>query len=285
MLTGFRQAGFQVIRCPQCGSERFILPRSPFAEIAETAPTGVAAAPRTWTATLWLLPLASVILTVAIMALVYWMFLVPPTKRVTGVDSPIKKSSAERLQLARRYFTDGLFRLAADELLGDPDDLSPDEKRRWRQLKRETALLADLCAEPLEDILHHAARVPEREWLADFPRRYRGQAILFDTIVQRKANGKLYSIYVFPGPDRIRLELGDLELFRHVALEQPRRVVFGARLASIRLEPPGPAWEVRFEADSGVFLTDARAAGLCCPALNEPDAVRVLDEQAKLAVQ
>jgi hypothetical protein len=273
-----------MIACPQCGAERFILPRSPYPEIEETATKAAAGAAgrRSWTAALWRLPLAAAILTATILAVVWWVFLFPETKHPEGPTATDKKTAAEHLLQARQYLAGGMFRLAANELEGEPSDLPADQKPAWRQLQREAALLADLCAEPLEEILQHAAGVGEREWQADFPRRYRGKSIIFDTVILRKANGKLQALYVFPRSDKIHLEIGDLELFRHLPLDQPRRVLFGGRLATINLEPPGPAWVVHFQAESGVLLTDARAAGLCCPALNEPDALRILAEQAKL---
>jgi hypothetical protein len=280
VLTGFRQSGFQVIRCPRCGADRFILPRSPFADIGITHHSPLT----THHSALWLLPLVSVCVTAAALVLVYWIFLAPQPRNNTGADTAESKTASERLQQARGYLADGMFRLAADELRGDAGDLTPDDKRHWRQLKREAELLADLSAEPIEDILRHAAGVPEREWQADFPRRYRGKAFVFDTLIRQTANGKLQCTYAFPGPEKICLEIDNLELLRRLPLDQPRRVLFGMRLASVRLEPPGPAWVVRFEADSGVFLTDPKAAGLCCPVFNEPDAARLLEEQAKLAL-
>jgi hypothetical protein len=149
-------------------------------------------------------------------------------------------------------------------------------------VQREAALLADLVSEPIEDILRHAAGTTEREWLADFARRYQGKAVLFDTLLQRQVGGGLHVGYFFPGPDPVRLEVADVDLLRRLVLNQPRRVLFGVRLASVRLEPPGPTWVVRFLPDSGVLLTDPKAAGLCCPAWAEADAVRIVEEQARL---
>jgi hypothetical protein len=219
--------------------------------------------------------------TAAALAAVYWIFLLPRPRQADSDSAAHETSSSARLQQARRYFGDGMFRLAADELQTEPTELPPDQKRLWRQLKREASLYADLCTEPLEDILRHAATTPEPEWQADFPRRFAGKTIIFDTIVQRTASGKLRATYVFAGPERTNLEINALDLLRQLPLDQPRRVLFGARLAGIRLEAPGPSWVVRFEPDSGVLLTDATAAGLCCAALNEPDAIRILADQAK----
>jgi hypothetical protein len=228
-----------------------------------------------------LLPVISAILTAAVLAAAWWIFLVPETRRRVEETTSDNKTSAEHLQQAGVLLAGGMFRLAAQELHGEPTDLTTEEKRRWRHLRREASLFADLCTEPLEDILQHAAGVPEREWQADFPVRYQGKSILFDTTVQRRADGKLRVLYVFSRPDA-RLHVDDLELFRNLPLDQPRRVLFGVRLAGINLEPPGPVWVVRFQTDSGVFLTDGKATGLCCPGLNEPDVLRILDEQAKL---
>jgi hypothetical protein len=70
----------------------------------------------------------------------------------------------------------------------------------------------------------------------------------------------------------------DIALLRHLPLDQTRRVVFGARLANVA-RGRGGVWEVEFERDSGVLLTDEGAAA----ALGPVDAAlrEVLREQTK----
>src|SRR5439155_4356449 len=118
------------------------------------------------------------------------------------------------------------------------------------QLRMEASLLADLLAEPLEEILRHAADVREAEWLADFRHRYQDKAIIFEGEVRRGSHGKAVLAYYLPGD--ARLVIDDLNLFRTLSLEQPKAWIFGARLASVRLEAPGPRWIVRLAPESGV---------------------------------
>src|SRR5207253_4221210 len=143
------------------------------------------------------------------------------------------------------------------------------------RLQREASLLAELCTEPIEDILRHAAGVSAQEWQAIFPLRYQGNAFLFDVRLQRLPGGRVKADYVFPGRDPVRLEWGELDVLRKLDLDQPTRLILGVRLAHVGLEPPGPAWVVHFQPQSGVLLTDARAAALCCPPLAEPDALAI----------
>jgi hypothetical protein len=62
-------------------------------------------------------------------------------------------------------------------------------------------------------------------------------------------------------------------------LEEPTRLLFGARLARVRRDTPS-SWEVRFEPDSGVLLTDPGAAAVCCPFLGEAELRALLQRQA-----
>src|SRR5205823_166192 len=68
-----------------------------------------------------------------------------------------------------------------------------------------------------------------------------------------------YEVLVPDEQVRVRLELGLLD---RLPLDQPRRLLFGARLASVAREGER-LWVVRFEADSGVLLTDEGAVAAC----------------------
>lgn len=74
------------------------------------------------------------------------------------------------------------------------------------------------------------------------------------------------------------LDLNELALLRQLPLDSPRRVVFLARLASVRREP-GRGWVVRLQADSGVLVTEAGAARVACPALGGAEFDAVLARQ------
>jgi hypothetical protein len=158
--------------------------------------------------------------------------------------------------------------------------LASGPRQEWRQLRRQAALLADLLAEPLEDVLRHAAGSKDDEWRAEFEARYRGRAVVLDVSVQRLGDGAYRHNYCLLMPhDTARLDLGDLALLRRLPLDQPRRLVLGARLASVSREPPG-GWVVRFAPSSGVLLTDPGAATACCVALGDAATAALLEEQA-----
>ena len=81
-------------------------------------------------------------------------------------------------------------------------------------------------------------------------------------MVGRAPNGEyqLQNYEVGAGDERVLVKL-DLDVFDGLALERPRRILFGARLASVARE--GGVWAVRFERDSGVLLTDEGAVAAC----------------------
>ena len=285
ILSGTRQSSFQIVRCPNCGSDRFILPRSPYASddgnIGKSPQKASGSNP--WLR-LWGLPILAAAVTAAALLIIYLVFLKQhnPLKD-DNVKAKETRPAQERLNLAEKHMAEGNFLLAANELDSAPDKtLAPRQIRHWQQLHREASLLADLSAEPIEDTLRHAAGMSHQEWQADFPRRYQGKAFMFDIHLQRQPNGRVEADYILPAPDSVRLEWRELEVLGKLDLDQPRRVILGVRLARIDLEPPGPRWVVHFQPQSGVLLTDARAAALCCPPLGEPDALAILKSQAQM---
>jgi hypothetical protein len=103
--------------------------------------------------------------------------------------------------------------------------------------------------------------------------------VVLDLVVQRTAEGGYRHNYSLVLPhDDSRLELGDLTLLRRLPLDEPQRLVFGARLAGVGREAPG-GWVVRLEADSGVLLTDPGAAAACCAAFADPVTRALLEQQ------
>ena len=221
----------------------------------------------------YLLPLAAAGITLLVLIALLAFYL------VRGGGAGLAPEDTElngRLAQAHRSMKAGNFRLAAEAFAGLSarlEELPEAERRHWSQLAREASLLADLSSEGLEEILLQAARTGEAEWQADFQHRYHGRAILFDAPVQRQGKGysMLYSVVVEEagGKDGRRheahLELNDLVLLKKLDLDQPQRLIFGARLASVGREAPGPRWVIRFLPDSGVLLTDPDAAAWVCP--------------------
>jgi hypothetical protein len=279
-LTGVRQAGPQVVRCPRCAAERFILPRCPFALTAGASPAPSVSAKRSLLAR-YAAPLLAIGISVTVLVVLIVQHV---TEDHEGEPGPGQADAVKGLVRAHDHMKAGNFRLAAEafaEFTPALTELPQSDRRRWSQLAREASLLADLSSEGLEEILRHAARTAEGEWQADFRHRHHGKAILFDATVQRHGKGyRLSYAFEMPG-EEVHLELGDVALFKTLELEQPRRLILGLRLAGVAREAPGPRWGIRFLPDSGVLLTDPDAAAWACPAWSDAESRKVLEEQRK----
>src|SRR5262249_42197869 len=99
------------------------------------------------------------------------------------------------------------------------------------------------------------------EWHAQF-QDYKGRTIIFDDVVRR--DGDKYKLVhyeviyeVNAGKEKAIVNL-DLDLLRQLPLRQPRRLLFGAKLADMEPRNQG-VWVIEFEKDSGVLLTDEGA--------------------------
>ena len=71
-----------------------------------------------------------------------------------------------------------------------------------------------------------------------------------------------------------------MKLLRRLPLAEPTRLLFGVRLAGVRRDTP-TSWEVVFEPESGVLLTDPGAAAVCCPYLGEAELRTLVQRQAE----
>ncbi len=126
--------------------------------------------------------------------------------------------------------------------------------------------------------------VQEKEWQADFQFRYRGKAIIFDLEVHAGPDGRYRHDWQLRARDEPAfLELSDLELLRHLPLERPQRLLFGARLAAVHREP-GRGWVVRLEAESGVLITDPGAAVNCFLSPQDAEVQMLLQRQAEWVI-
>src|SRR5262249_19045547 len=75
-LNGTRQVGFQVVRCPCCGRDRFVLPRSPFLPVAGKGAASPQPSPGpSPSRKLWLFPALATAITAALLLAVYLIFL------------------------------------------------------------------------------------------------------------------------------------------------------------------------------------------------------------------
>jgi hypothetical protein len=185
---------------------------------------------------------------------------------------------SERIEAGRRALADSNFRLAQrlfgearSRAEGEAGLLSRDELRGLIQLQRQSELLALLLDDSLQEIVHRGAlHRQEEEWQAKFASDFRGRSVIFDDEVLLEEGRPVLRFYtVRVGDETVRLALEDLKLLRDLQADLPRRLLFGARLADVAREAGG-RWAVRFEADSGVLLTDEGAVAACLP--GQPDA-------------
>jgi hypothetical protein len=189
-----------------------------------------------------------------------------------GPPDVVLKNARDNLAVGNfRLALAGLQELAAERKPGAPP------RRQWEPLLAQAALLADLSAESLEEILTHAAGVRGDEWEADFPARYCGKAFLFDLEINGPAGGPYQHSWRLPAG--VRMQFAELRLLHLLPLEKPTRLLFGARLARMHRDSPA-SWEVAFEPDSGVLITDPGAAAACCPFLGEEELHALVRRQA-----
>jgi hypothetical protein len=281
-IQGLRQRRHQRLECPACHAPVFILPRSPLPPVIGPGESA-APAPRVpharASAGAWLAPLLAagstlLVVVAAFVVLLPYLRRHPPPPPGDGPPDP--RTLAARTEAGKQALAAGNFQRARQELdaaaqAADqfPNLLTPAERRALDQLRRQAALLADLFTEPLEQVLQHAAGLPAEEWRAVFDRRYHGKAVVFDAQVRKDpASGRLellgYRLLVGPAENREEavLELNDVKRLGQLPLDQPRRLLFGVRLASAGREPGGRLG-VRFQPESGVLLTDPGAVAAC----------------------
>jgi hypothetical protein len=263
LVRGERRRRHQVVPCPGCGRPVFVLPLSPWSAARPPA------LPRPWRAPL----LAGLLSLLGLVAL--FLLLLPRVRRAPGerAGPPGAEEVLRLMESGREALAQGNVHLALRRLndavdLRDrrPGVLSPAQHRRLNQLQRQSDLLARLSAHSLEEVVRQAALVrhPE-EWEARFAEQ-RDKAVVFDDVVARDDLGRpaLSGYEVRVDGEKVRVALEDLALLRELPLGQPRRMLFGARLARVGREDGGE-WVVRFRPDSAVLLTDPDAAGACCP--------------------
>jgi hypothetical protein len=288
-VRGERQSQHQVVPCPTCGQALFILPRGAWST-GGTTRTGPAAAapPHRLLRRLALAAVAAAGLGALLLYLVLSPYLSPRSANQAALQQQdeIKKNlEAGRLALAGGNYRRArqLFQDALDQRGDHPEALTPDEARELAGLHRQADLLARLLPLSLEELLHQGRHVnDDREWEQLFAEYYQGRSVVLDDVVRRNAAGRpalaVYAVTDEGVPARLALE--DLTLWQRVPLDPPRRLLFGARLQRLAREEGG-AWVVRFEPDSGVLLTDARAAATVCPVPLGPDLLEVLRRQAE----
>jgi hypothetical protein len=285
---GLRQARHQVVRCPGCGGPVFVLGRTPLP--GASGESHAAAIPRRY----WVGPVLAAVLTLAAVVVIFSRLIpalapAPSPSGDTQADDVRRLVGAGREALRREEFRAAASRFAEARRHHDerPELLPPSEARDLARLERQAALAADLLSESLGEILQRAAGAREEERQAQFNLRYRDRAVIFDDVVTCDPAGRFaLAVYEVRAPgEPARVELSDLKLLRALPLAEPRRMLFGARLAGLTREERGGhgLWVIRLDPDSGVLLTDEDTAGACCPRPLDAGLREVLRRQAEWA--
>ncbi len=285
---GPRQARHQVVRCPACGGPVFVLGWSPL--LRGAAAGAGAGTPRRY----WLGPALAAVLTLAVVVVIFSRLIPALTPVPAPADDPQANDVRRLIGSGREALRREEFRAAAARFAEArrrhherPELLSATEARQLARLERQAALVADLLSESLGEILQRAAGAREEERQAQFNLRYRDKAVIFDDVVTRDPAGHFaLGFYEVRAPgEPARVELSDLKLLAAQPLAEPRRMLFGARLAGLAREERGGRglWVIRLDPDSGVLLTDDETAGACCPRPFDAGLREVLTRQAEWA--
>jgi len=207
---------------------------------------------------------------------------------------PVVSDAAANLRLqigaGKQALAEGRFQKANEELGNalqlareKPAWLLRNELRELRELQRQADVLSELLSQSLQELLDQAkTAAADEEWQSRFRKEYAGKTILFDSFASLDVQGRpeLTLKTIQSGEVEARLALEKIDLFAHLSLgDQPRRVVFGARLASF--DKPGGRWVVGFQPASGILLTDQDAFRACAPTLvdQDPEILAVLQRQ------
>lgn len=284
VYSGLRQAAQQILTCQKCQKAIFVLPRSPWATPGESLSTAPAKSFGN-KKLVQLLAGASILLLIG--GGIGFLMIQNIKDRPGGPPDVVSQEEKVREILAKagQLLAQGQFRLAQKELQSQEYLLASatsNEALSWKQTLGQAQLLADLAPEPLEDIIRHAAGATTEGWLADFADRFQNKALVFDAVFRRPPHGAItgnYEVHL-PGLDGVKLVFDNITCLQCVDWMENRRVILGVRLASIRLEPPGPLWVVRFDPDQCVLLTDPGAAASLCPEFADPEVRKHLDLQA-----
>ena len=226
VLRGQRQALHQVIRCPTCAANRFVLPRSPLPEIlvkAKDAPKPGRRSPLIWMAVSGAV-VAAVLGMVAFVGVV--VFLSTPKAKSLSDEEHYQ----DYLNAGRSALTEGAPRKAGRELaealrLADRGAVKPPavELRRLRQEQRQATLVGDLLSESLTEIVRQSVGLNEGEWNDIFQQRYASRSVILDDVLHRDAQGRYHHQLAMQVVNTaVKVDLGRLKILRDLPLHQPQ---------------------------------------------------------------
>ncbi len=180
-----------------------------------------------------------------------------------GRTEGLKNLDAGEFQAAKKILTDAA--VAVNDLGGQYEGAN-----EIRQGALEAAIFADLAPAGIDEILEEAGTGDPDRWPSRFAAMYKGRSVILDPAIAEvpdpakpgssyKVN---YPIYFGRGPKpsgRGRIDLTGFQLFE---LSEPKvndQKPFGARYASIDYDLASKEWVVKFEPESGVFITHNQA--------------------------
>src|SRR5262245_49899664 len=228
-LQGLRSGRHQVVRCPGCGESHFVLPRSPLplVEPAEGSPLPAGAS--------WRAPLIAAGLTFLLVAggLVAFFLHLSSLNDAGLKDRSTPGTIEETMAEGRRLLGEGSFQTALQSLRTSYN--RGQREPELVQLLREAELLAGLSQFSLQEIIQKGQLVrSDKEWKELFGKEYSGRTILFDDLVNQEPDGRhrLVNYQVFVEEEKAEVRL-NLNLLKHLPLNPPRRLLFGAKLANV----------------------------------------------------
>jgi hypothetical protein len=266
-LTGTRKSSSQVRICTLCKQKVFVLGRSPLPPVAgDTCARPSVATSRQSYRYLTLGGLVTAILGLIILL-------------VTLFRAGLRSSTSEREEAILAHeragetaWNEDKFSEAADEFrtclklrseAGSQDARDDGAKSSvLRQKIRQADLVTNRLRESLNDLLMNDWKNVRDDDLQTLFAQRRGKAVVFDILVFRDKSAR-YEYERHLGFDLPRLELGGLPGLTELPLRQKQRVIFGARLASLKCDRALPVdhvqrWTVGFEPDSFALVTDER---------------------------
>jgi hypothetical protein len=276
-VRGRRLPQSQTVPCPTCGRPVFVFPTSPLPQemlgslAGGTAPDYPALG-RIGPAKFWVGPAIAVAIAIGLVGIgittiIYW-HRAPAAGGVQLTAGTASQQWNAHLDAAKTAIADGAYRTAANELdsaatIHDrfPSVANDGDFRSFRRMRRQVALLADLCPESVEEIMRHAFGQSDKEWQGVFNERYAGKAIILDARFFVDASGRLVIDYQLEASGlRGEWDLQSLRLLTRLPLKTPQRLLIGFRLADIS-RTGRDTWAVRAQPESGVLLTDESLLG------------------------